>query len=176
LYDGGFVLTRGSKVIEVGFNNVAGISDSTIKTQAYGVFTVAKTRQVTVFKKDGEKIIMANIIGFIFIPNYDQFADELGTVYTNYLLRDVTKENISQLNLSFGDKLKLAGGQLIHDADKKQGAVSIPLESIRRLEYLNDEGYWLSLKNERAEELTSIRADKAMNLETLNRIVELVNS
>ncbi|MDR0570844.1 MAG: hypothetical protein LBG71_06475 [Clostridiales Family XIII bacterium] len=169
LYERGFAVTNRSKVTAMDFNEVKGISDATIRN----------VRQITVVKKDGEKVTLANGTGGLRVSNFHQFADDLGTLISSFLLKDVTAENIDRLSISFGDKLELAGGRLIHDAGGKKGKVSIPLEAVRNVELPGDDGYWLSLmgavgENGKAEELASIRVDKALNLETLFRILRMV--
>ena len=175
LYDGGFALTRGSKVTETDFSDVKGILDSTTVTKYLGVVTLSKTRVVTIVKKNGEKFGVVKA----FIPNFNQFADELGTALSKYMLRGVTIGNLDQVNISFGDALELTGGQFTCDAGRKKGRISIPVDAVHSAEYNGNEGYWLALKgqydeNGKAEDLASIRADKALNLETLYRIIDMV--
>lgn len=176
LYEGGFVLTRGSKVTEMDFGDLKGILDSTTILKYYGILPVGKTRVVTVYKKNGEKFGVVKA----FVPDFNRFVDELNAAITNYYLKDVTLESMKRLNIYFSDKLELIDGQFIHDAGSKKGKVSIPVEVVRSIEYLNDDGYWLSIKgapagNGKANELISIRADKTLNLDTLSRIIQMVS-
>jgi len=176
LYEGGFVLTRGTKVTETGFSDLKGIIDSTTVTKLYGAIPLSQTRLVIIHKKNDEKFGATKAT----VPSFNQFADELGTAVSKYLLKDVTKDNIEQLSILFGDKLELTGGRFIHDAGKEKGMVSIPADAVRSAEYIGSDGYWIALKgqcdeNGKAEELASIRADKALNLESLCRIIEMLS-
>ena len=116
LYETGYVLTRGSKVTVMAFDDVKGISDSTTAFSAYGIIPVGKSRDVSITKKDGVPILLLKSG----VPNFNQFVDELGAAFTEYLLKDLTKENIGQASISFGNKLELAGGHLVFDAGGKK--------------------------------------------------------
>ena len=173
LYDGGFVLTRGSKVTEVDFHDLKGISDTTTGYSFYGIIPIKNTRNVTVLKHDGTRIGLVKA----FVPDFARFADELGAACTNFLLKDVTKATIGQAKISFGDKLELAGGQLVYEAGEKKGRVFIPLDTVRNVR-ITEEGFWLYLDGEpdekgEARELAAIRADRAWNLVALYRILEM---
>ena len=171
LYEGGVVLTRGAKITEFDFASLKGIIDSTTIVKAYGAIPFSKTRVVTLVAQNGTKIGLVKAL----TPNFEQFADELGTTIVKRLLKGVTRENLNQLDISFGDSLELSRGQFIHDG--KKGKVSIPLGNVCGFE-LQNEGYWLHLKgtcdtNGKSEILASIRADKALNLESLHRIIDM---
>jgi hypothetical protein len=173
LYETGYVLKRGSKVTATAFNDMKGIIDTMTAFSAYGIVPVGKSRDVSVVKNDGVPFMLTKTS----VPNFNQFVDELCVTYNKYLLKDLTKENIGQASISFGNKLELSGGQLIFDAGGSKGKIPIPLGSIQNVR-VTEEGYWLYIEgaiNEKgkAEELAAIRADKAWNLEALYRILDM---
>lgn len=173
LYEDGYVLSRGSKVTEVSFSDVKGISDSTTAFLAYGIVPIVKTRYVVVIKNDGSRSGLVKA----FVPDFNRFTDELGAAITAYLLRGVTKETIGKANITFGDKLELTGGRLVYDAGGKKGKIDIPLDSVRNV-HIVLEGYWLYIEGDPDEkgkpaELAAVRADRAWNLDALYRILEM---
>jgi len=181
IYENGFVFTRGSKVTELNFDNVKGISDWTTSIKFYGVISVGSVREVKIVKQDGEKIALTDATGFNLqnysLPNFDQLADELGAVITKRLLKDVAKEKIGYVNISFGDQLEFTGGQFVYNEDKGRNKIYIPLSKVIGAE-IPEDSYWLFLLGPRgqdgkAERLASIRADKALNLGALYRIIEM---
>ena len=176
VYENGIVLARGSKVIELGYEDVKGVQDSTTVIKAYGVITASKNRFLTIVRKDGTKIALNKAM----VTDFDQFADEICAAVTKYLLRGITRENINQARIVFDDKLVLADGHFVFDAGGSKGKISIPVDSVSGAEIRGD-GYWLNLlgsydEKGMPEELASIRADKALNLEALSQILGMLLS
>ena len=172
VYENGIVFTLGSKVTELDFCDVKGINDATIVTKLYGVINAGQTRYAAIVKHNGEKHVFTKAL----VSELEQLADNLGAAFTKYLLREVTAETLDKAYISFGDSLELTGGLLVHDAGAKKGKVSIPLNAVRNVAF-DDDGYWLTLegeKNEKGkpEKLAMIRADKALNLTALLRILD----
>ena len=167
IYESGFVNTRGSKVIELDFSSIKGISDSTTVIKIYGIIPATKTRVLTLTKKDGNRIELTKT----FVPDFNQFIDAFSTAFTKHLLKDVETAGIDKANISFGDSLELTGGQMVYD-EKKKGKTAIPLSRIHSIES-DGEGYWLALKGANQEELANVRIDKALNIEALYRIVDM---
>jgi len=171
LYEGGFVLASGAKVKETDFNDVKGILDTKYADKVYGI-PAGNTRIVMIYKRDGKGFHVTKAA----IPNYDQFCDELSVAISVFLLKGITKDNIADARISFGDKLELAEGQLVHNAGKN-GMISIPLDAVREISYFGD-GYWLDILGDvdetgKPERLARIRADLAQNLDSLNSILAM---
>jgi len=170
LYEGGFITTRGSTVKETDFNDILGITDTKIVHTLYALIPVGNTRIVTIGRKDGSKFGLLKA----FVPDFNRFCDELGTAISAFMLKGITKENIAEANISFGDKLELTGGHLVFNS-KKEGMITIALETVRGLKYFG-EGYHLDIVGDADEKgnpevLATIRADSAYNLDSLYNII-----
>ncbi|MCL1914212.1 MAG: hypothetical protein FWG10_10155 [Eubacteriaceae bacterium] len=109
------------------------------------------------------------------VPHYPQFVDEFGTVYTRWLLRDLTPDNISRKSISFGPDFELRNGQFIYsEGMKKKTEVPIQLGSIRELSTNNDRTA-LYLMGEGNNRLAAIWIPNALNLEALYHILQMIN-
>ena len=174
LYEGGIVHTYASKVIEIDFNDVIGIRDLASKQMWFALILpifALKSRDITIEKKDGTIIQLSKNK----VADINKFADILNSVFTERLLKDVTKQNLSKTTISFGKELELKDGQLLYN-DK----TVIPFEEIIKIE-TGDGGHHIMLigkekeskKFTRTDIIAMIAVDKALNIEALYRIVQI---
>ena len=177
VFENGLMHSRGSKVTDLAFEDIAGIRDLTDKTIFLALIIpvfASKSRIITIHKKDG-KIIEINKNQARY---FNDFADTFNFAFTEHLLNGITKENIYQANISFGAQLELSNGQLKYDSWGKEGEKIIPLDLVFGLQP-NENGNLIMLmgeKNEKgkAEILASIKADVALNIGALYRILEIL--
>jgi hypothetical protein len=110
-----------------------------------------------------------------------EFLENFLDRYTNYLVKDLTKENVEQADISFGKNLELNNGQFIY----KNGQTVLPLSAVSKvtadklpfkigdslpifdtkinLRSIND--------NEKEKKVISIPVDETMNVDALYYIV-----
>ena len=178
IYEAGLVLEKKSKVTEIAFSDVKGIADYITRHNVNGI-PVGKTRTFSITSTDGSVVGLGK---FTFPHGFNHFAEELKNAHMAYLLKNLSKENIDQVQISFGDQLELQGGQLIYNQGKKKGAIEIALEDIYDIESQDGVLHLLSapsgekkklLALKRKDTLASISLQKALNLDILYFILSL---
>ena len=182
IYEDGLVHIRSLKVTEVKFGDIKGIRDWVERTMWFAaiipVFAL-KTRTITIEKKDGATIQLNKTL----VPDFNRFSDKLNSVFTEYLFKGVTKENLNRTSISFGAELELSNGQLLYNKGKKEGKVVIPFDAILSIEISSD-GYYILLVGEEREKkkfkrtdiLAAIATGKALNVDAFYRIVQMNNT
>jgi hypothetical protein len=167
IYEKGFAHIGGSKITEVDFGDVKGVANLKSTLKYMGELQIAKSKhEVTIVKNDGNKICLGPFTASkLFLPQAEQTADELDMAITKYLLKDVTKENIAKVNISFGDALELTGGQLAYKAGGKKSVVYIPLDAVKDISFSE---YWMELKGASGEKLASIQITNNLEAKMLN--------
>jgi len=173
IYDDGLIYRRGNtNVIELDFNDLSGIIESSIVMKALLFVKVSETRTLTFMLKSGKKKELADAQ----LPQAKRFFEEAHTAVADYFLRGVTAENLNKLEISFGDTLELRDGTFTYQESKKKEPVYIPVADVYSI--ANEEEHSYSLKGkpdgDKADTLAVIRTDMGMNFETLFRIVEMV--
>ena len=179
IYENGLIHTLGSKVTEMNFNDLAGMRDLK-KTEMWlsGLIPVlySKKRTVTVERKDGTSLKLTKIN----VHNFNQFADDFGSVFAEKLLSGVTKENLGQTNISFGKELELSGGQLLYDEGNERKTI-IPLNAIIDIEdndgihilLIGEKKKEKNLLSKRSDVLAIISIESALNLGVLYRVIQI---
>jgi polyferredoxin len=169
IYEKGISYTYGQAVTELAFEDTEGVK--VVSLALGGVQTNAgNMAQVTLQKKDGSQLkMMQNAV-----PQYRQFVDKFGTVYTKWLLKDLTMDNIAQKEMSFGPDFKLRGGGFVYLEGKKP-EVPIPLTAIKNIEVEEDDKTALFLNGSGGERLASIWIPTALNLEALMQILQMIS-
>ena len=176
LYEGGLVYTTGKKITEVAFADIKGIKvqTSNFSVGDIQVGTIMLSNTLTICKKEGSDIVLFKSS----VPNFMVFAVEFSAVFSRWLLKDLTMDNISGAQISFGKDLELRDGQFIF---KLKGENYIPLGDIASIEEDDlDGGQLLKLfsrtktdKKGRPELLAFISVHRDMNLEAFYHIAQM---
>ena len=104
IHEYGIFIKKGKKEYEVQFNEIYYIIDAVMKSNF-----ICKTRIVGICTADyGMISINQGRLG-----KFNDFANQLNSLYTKYFLKDITPENICSKNLNFGNYLRLENGNFI---------------------------------------------------------------
>jgi len=110
----------------------------------------------------------------------EQFFVRFDDAFAKYLLKDVTSENLHNLNISFGDHWKLEQGHLVFT--KSQNPTMIPIDTITTIlaphpKFFTERSILKLMgvpdKNGISEELAHINIDTALNISALFAIVKM---
>ena len=158
IYEQGFVLKRGSKVTELAFAEVKGIS--------------LANKTLTIQGLDGKNIVLAGM----FTPNMKQFAEEFETAYTKSSLYDITQESLYQTNISFGKHLELVNGVFIYkgkEAVTLDDVYGIEVDEETLLRAAAQEAAFIRLKGQIGNDLLTVPLMYVQNLDILRRIIHI---
>jgi len=189
LHENGLVYILGDKITKVAFEDVKGTQFAiTLAGQhVRGSWNSAIIRSAKLIKYDGTKIDMDGCAAAF--RNFRQFYERLDSVFADYLLRDITHENLHQANISFGECLELRNGKLIYDdfleGNDESRTVAMPLKFITGIEFFNTrerlENYSTGVLrvngplNDRGEpmDFATIGIGGMLNIQALYRVVEM---
>ena len=173
LYEDGLVYTLDGKTTEVAFKDVKGTRflitsnprETTIRRSARLI-----KHDDTIVEMDGEAAVLRN---------FRQFYEKLDSVFADYLLRNITPENLHQANISFGSRLELTDGQFIY-YDNWDKITTMPLENVTGIDPPANStsiSLALSLKGpfykRKAVNFASIDLIYMLNIQALYRVVEM---
>jgi len=194
IFDEGIIFTRGSKSEHVAFSDLEGINDTKTSTTVIvtspagglvggliigllaSFIPALNPHKIKLRKKDGTTIKLSKS----FLHNFKEVAENLHSAYTEYLLKDLSKENLSDANISFGPQLQLRDGQLVYCKNiMKKSETIIPFENISNICGGADGVVWIDgPKNEKgkAETLAKLSVESLLNIDALDRIVQMAQN
>ncbi|MCL2407959.1 MAG: hypothetical protein FWC95_08525, partial [Defluviitaleaceae bacterium] len=108
-------------------------------------------------------------------PNFRDFRETVIDAHTLFITKDLTAAKLQDIELDFGEKLRLKNGDFISNEGKRRED-SIPLKNVRAV--ISKESVILEGdENEkgRAERLLSLLSTEVKNVHILHRIVEIAN-
>ena len=163
VYEQGLVLKYGSKVTELGFDDLKGIQFINQTVKLYGIIRTFASSCVNIFPKNSKKIALN---GFR-MPDIERFGNEFSFTYTKYAAKDLNRENIYHANISFGSELELKNGMFIFKNKKE-----VPFDDISSI--TDSQGViWLNGLNEKGKNraLITLKVGKTLNFGLLCNIV-----
>ncbi|MCL2353538.1 MAG: hypothetical protein FWC69_02785 [Defluviitaleaceae bacterium] len=124
IFEGGFTFEKGNNIDKISFGDAKGIIDTdviedSVIGRATHHFTTKRNAQkgiflrgVTVQTKNGRKMGIVNTAGYA-----------LYNAFLAYTFRDITIDNLQDLNISFGDDLSFKDRHFVLDTKKHQKQV-----------------------------------------------------
>jgi len=178
IYKGGMLYKWGAKTQQAAFSDVKGIRSESFRFSLSGLELSFLTSywDTLVLKEDSSSIILKNTN----TPDFHEVSRELNAAYMEYLLEGLSFETLSSASISFGDQLELLDGELIFTKGKNTGQDVIAISDIHNI-FSDDEGFYTWIEgapNEKGKNstLAKITSSRALNLEALYRIVNMVKS
>ena len=169
VFEHGLVVENNKKITSFDFSELESISylggwmPYRGKPASFGAI-----RHLTIIPKS-EKNNIIDIAPFK-LNDFNAFADVVTIAHTYYILKDVKKENIDNLCISFGEVLKLTNGKLVYNEGEKE----IPIEDIVEM-FVDYPSKTLALYGER-EKLLSVELKKLTNQTILLYLVGLLQN
>ena len=198
IYEKGLLYRRASKKwTEIDFDN-SGISDVIHTTRAYFI-PVWKARHVSIGTQinapDGSmdtpqnfatrfahEAATGNTFARSNTPQFHKFSDTLIATQLEHMTKDLTKENIFETSISFGENLILTDGEFIYRKDKRRES-SVPLKDVHKASLFHQFGGGSQLRlegkpseNGRPNFLLDVMVNNINNLTILHYIVDMANS
>jgi len=171
LYETGFVYTLGRNTEKIAFEDIAGTLFLVERSRpAKG--TTAMLYTMRMVKKDKTELDIDS--GATMFRNFRDFYKTVDTNFSEYLLRDITPQNVKQQTISFGDDLTLHNGHFTH-SDKDDKETTFSLDDVLRAEHPPKprEGDVLRLVGHADKELVKVRLDEMLNIQVLYHIIEM---
>lgn len=187
LYENGVVLSlqqgANRRSLACGFDEIKGIRRYTVRVWTAGVIPSKKFVRFIVVLKDKYQIYTGNSPIKAASMNRSEynltrmypvgFLENFFERYTNYLIRDLTRENVMRAEMTFGPDLELNNGKFVYMG----GQVVLPLSDVSRV--TSDRWPFMSSKinlrsvneNEKEKKIISIPIDQVMNLDALYYII-----
>jgi hypothetical protein len=158
IYEHGFVIKHGSKTIARSFDEL---------------------KELYSFKKS---IVIVECTGksngmfSYFVPNLQQFTEELASAHAKYWIRTLSPENLNKVEISFGTQLKLANGIFIY----KKGKKTVPLNDVYYIEIIEQspgspETELAMFKGIDGEDLLIAPTAYMINMEVFNHIAYMIS-
>jgi|GEM_PF-4159707 len=167
VFENGFVIRRDQEIISLGFSELEGIAYLGSSIQYRGKpISFAKTRNLIIIPKSGADNAI-EIVPFK-LSNFYELSEILDIVYTYYLLKDIKREDINSVRLSFGEQLKLVNGKLVYNEGEKE----VPIMDIVEM-VVNYSDYSLVLYDEKEKALT-VALDKVYNQSSLQYLTNFL--
>jgi|GEM_PF-3890855 len=179
IYENGITITQGEHTHAIELDQIKGIL-------ALSTFTVVlsnppgaldlpfvssvgnRYRSVTIAEKQGGEPFIVRV------PNFVKFARMLNAKFTQYIMKELTPENISRAAISFGEHLQLTGGQFVYDPPDGASRVYLPLGQVTGIEF-NAEGWSiLAIRTKNPDDQLRIphRQTRTMlNIDILHQII-----
>ena len=161
---------RGANFKQIAFSDL----DITDAIERSYIFMVIPFRRVRRISLDGVHTFYRSNT-----PNFHHFANTLVATHREYLVKDLTPENINQAAISFGPMLKLRDGKLMFNESSKKEKI-IPLGDVFSVEVFNAGAGndLIALKGApdeggRSKDLFTITATSISNLEVLEYVIEV---
>jgi len=154
IHEHGFVINNGRKTIALSFDEVKELC--------------AFSKSIVVVDNAGKRMGLFNC----FVPNLQQFTEELASAYTKYWTRVLNPETLYKASISFGKELKLDGGRFIH----KNGRKIVSLDDVYDIEITEDdpESSITMIKGVDGEDLIVVPAAYMTNMDVLNLIKNMI--
>ena len=185
VYEQGVIIERKKEINKFHFNQIKGLKDRGQKDSsaaaigvAFGVIGGLIAGLMSGSKKSQlrEISVMDNSSKLFNVA--DAASEDLSQAYTNWLVKEknITQQNINDIQLSFGDNLELKNGTFI--LKHKRNDKNIKLADITRFETLDNNNFSIFGLNEKNKEkaIIQINVQNLLNMDLITKIIEISKS
>jgi len=137
IYENGVVHTRGKKTRTFAFYRAADVStsyDGNVMTMHFGLvgglFSTVLGKSLLTFSYNGAE---DQSIKRVHAYRFKRLTQDVIKAYTDYIIRNVTVENINEITLNITSKIKLEAGKFVR-ARALRGNVDVRLTAITRVD------------------------------------------
>ena len=173
LYETGFVYTLGRNTEKIAFEDIAGTLFLAERSRPTGRNrTTVMMYTMRMVKKGGIELDIDD--GATMFRNFREFYKTVDANFSEYLLRDITPQNVDRQTISFGDDLTLHNGHFTH-SDKDDKETTFSLDDVLRAEHPAKPREFdvLRLVSHTDKELVKVRLDEMLNIQVLYHVIEM---